>query len=415
LKVQDYLIKDFLDPEVLRTTINGVLARMETYSPVVIPGTGAVDDSDGELNDLFLSVLEKGGNGSFFEKLEERGISSRRFVLLAGIVSGNKSARSRETVSLITEKLRADSGCTAVVSTGGGGFVVLQPADGSSVLPADLAVGIIRFAQKETGNIPTMSLSDSFGPEDSLADVYRQVLDLLEYRIFLGHGRVIQSETVDSLIWMNPEDRKKIIREIRQALMVGDRKSFSEKLKELYSINASGMIQYNYLEYVNLKLVSLLIQYIDDNHLNEEFEPDFSEIRRLETVVEIHDWFRNNFDQAFELSELPEKKGAYNVHVRKALEIIENGYADDLSLDHIAEKLNLHKVYLGRVFKKATGKTCYDYIQHVRIEKAKELLLTTSLSMAQIAAQTGFTSYDHFASVFRKRTDITPSSFRKRL
>ncbi|MFW5843600.1 MAG: helix-turn-helix domain-containing protein [Spirochaetota bacterium] len=99
--------------------------------------------------------------------------------------------------------------------------------------------------------------------------------------------------------------------------------------------------------------------------------------------------------------------------VRKARQLIDEAYAEDLSLDRIAENVRLSPFHLSRIFKSATGSTVLDYLTARRIEAAQRLIREGTLSVKEIAAQVGYADQNYFSRVFRRITGLTPSAFRK--
>ncbi len=95
-----------------------------------------------------------------------------------------------------------------------------------------------------------------------------------------------------------------------------------------------------------------------------------------------------------------------------ALEYIESHYKDKFSLQAIAGELYVNGSYLLRVFKKYTGFTPLAYHNHVRCERAKELLVSTGECVAEIGEAVGFVSSAHFSHVFRKEEGCTPTEYR---
>ena len=69
--------------------------------------------------------------------------------------------------------------------------------------------------------------------------------------------------------------------------------------------------------------------------------------------------------------------------------------------------------YISQLFKNEIGVGFLNYLTSIRMEKAKSLLLTTSLSVAEIAEETGYNDYRVFTKVFKKTEGITPSQFRR--
>lgn len=97
----------------------------------------------------------------------------------------------------------------------------------------------------------------------------------------------------------------------------------------------------------------------------------------------------------------------------KAKEYVGMHLAERLLNEQIAQALFLNSDYLNRIFKKETGITLTEYIISQRIEKAKELLLTSGLSVSEIAMEVGFRSFSYFTKVFKKRTGKEPLKYRK--
>ncbi|MFI3200656.1 MAG: helix-turn-helix domain-containing protein [Eubacteriales bacterium] len=79
----------------------------------------------------------------------------------------------------------------------------------------------------------------------------------------------------------------------------------------------------------------------------------------------------------------------------------------------ISEVLNVSNSYISTIFKKTYDMGVIQYINYLRIEHAKELILTTDLSLKEIAAATGFTSDITFIRVFKKYENMTPKMFKK--
>ena len=87
--------------------------------------------------------------------------------------------------------------------------------------------------------------------------------------------------------------------------------------------------------------------------------------------------------------------------------------AEELSLSVLAEQFHLSPQYISQLFKSEIGVNFLAYLTNIRMEQAKKLLLTTSLSIADVAQQSGYGDYRVFTKVFRKSEGITPSQYRQ--
>ena len=95
-----------------------------------------------------------------------------------------------------------------------------------------------------------------------------------------------------------------------------------------------------------------------------------------------------------------------------AINFIETNYKTKITLEALSLKVNLSTFYFSRVFKKETGYSPYEYIIMIRLNEAKKLLKTTSLTIKEIAFSTGFNSESNFVTCFKNNTKLTPNGFR---
>ena len=92
-------------------------------------------------------------------------------------------------------------------------------------------------------------------------------------------------------------------------------------------------------------------------------------------------------------------------------ECIDDHYSEELSLDILADKMNMSSKYLSRVFKQVMGVNLSDYLAFVRVGKIKELLMT-EMSLNQIMESVGVFSRTTFTRMFRRQEGMTPTEYR---
>jgi AraC family transcriptional regulator len=99
--------------------------------------------------------------------------------------------------------------------------------------------------------------------------------------------------------------------------------------------------------------------------------------------------------------------------LKKAIEYIQAHLNEEIKLASIAAQLDMSQYYFVRLFKQSMHISPYQYVIQQRIDRAKHLLKTTSMSMSEIADRTGFSHQSQLTNQFRKIVGTTPSNYRK--
>jgi len=97
--------------------------------------------------------------------------------------------------------------------------------------------------------------------------------------------------------------------------------------------------------------------------------------------------------------------------VDKARRMIAQRYASELTIERIAKELHYSKSYFGQLFKAETGMSASEYINQVRVQKAKEMLFAGDYRIGEIAEKVGFRDQQYFARVFKKIVGCMPSEY----
>lgn len=98
--------------------------------------------------------------------------------------------------------------------------------------------------------------------------------------------------------------------------------------------------------------------------------------------------------------------------IRRIKEIIALRLEQDISLQYLAEQVNLNHRYLSVLFKTETGENLSDYVTQCRIEKAKNLIKHTQLKIQDISRLVGYPNAKYFMSVFKQTVGSTPTEYR---
>jgi len=281
-----------------------------------------------------------------------------------------------------------------------------------------LAEGIRRGIGEAAGISVTIGISRSFRGFGQIMEHYREAAAVIQYKILLGKGRILfYNSTCVPHKSISPEMIEDRISRIRSAAQGSQVDELNRELRQLFRQDLPSFMEYHYLQEVNSRLFAILLQLSASYHLTcrDIFGCGYlplDQVEKLETASEIGEWFCQAFARL-----ICEKEGMarrdYSLHIQSALAYIHQHYPQSIGLAQIAAALNLHKVYLCRLFKQETGENLAHYILHFRIGEAKRRLLTTDRSLAEIAGEVGFASMGHFSTAFRKSTGLAPAEFRR--
>lgn len=230
-------------------------------------------------------------------------------------------------------------------------------------------------------------------------DVDYSVMPTKEYNF--GKGLELEQERRirDAVKKRNPEEVRRILTEIFTDI---------EKNK----IERSGC---SYL-FDNLVIVAVSIC--------KKYDLDFSEIykhsvtimeyvKNLERLKKCEDFFRNLFEKIIKQLAKMDSLRCYSAPVKKAIAYIYENYSKSISLSNVAEGLQMNYSYLSTLFKTEVGIGFSEYLNNVRLEKAKEMLDSGDQKLKKIATDSGFVSYSYFLNMFKKKYGVTPTEYQQ--
>jgi len=99
--------------------------------------------------------------------------------------------------------------------------------------------------------------------------------------------------------------------------------------------------------------------------------------------------------------------------VQATKEYLESHYSDDISLEDIAEQVNISPQYFSKLIKKTTGFNFIDWLSMLRVKKAKELLANSNITVKEVCFMVGYKDPNYFSRIFKKRIGLTPSEYVK--
>lgn len=251
----------------------------------------------------------------------------------------------------------------------------------------------------------------------------KSALNAHDYKMILGNNQIIYIDDVEPKQGtnqdLNLEFNDIVERKVTRMLKSGAIKEFNDYLDEVFNHIALNKNKTNENQLYLFELITQIIT------TSKELKLDLTKIENAEL---------NLFELMKENQELDYIKSTilllanYVMEtgtrtrllstaklVTLAKEYVKKEYKDwELNVQKVSEYLNYSPNYFSTVFKKETGCSFMNYLMDVRLEAAKELLLTTELKSLEIALEVGFSSSNYFAYCFKKRLNISPTLYRKK-
>lgn len=227
----------------------------------------------------------------------------------------------------------------------------------------------------------------------------------IKARIILG---------VDSFVPYPYDKEKQLIYAIQTGNSTEARKYLNEILGHIFFASADNLnaIKIRAMELCVLISRAALDGGADMNNIyqyNLQFMSDFYELQNIDEVCfALNEILKHFTKETFSFAEVK--------HVdllSKAVSFIRTNYMHKISLDDVSEYIYLSPSYLSKIFKEELGTNFNNYLNSVRIEKSKILLLSEQLSIFEISELVGFFDQSYFNKVFKRTTGMTPKKYRE--
>ncbi len=279
--------------------------------------------------------------------------------------------------------------------------------------------GFPRRFQEEVARSTSISLSiavsDSGDSIERLAFLYSAALKEIFRRFYLGRACIIlpgqRKETDDTGTEYPALAQKQLVED----LMSGDIGTAKRRYLEIVSLLSSWPVPKADLAFAHLVFtVTLAIEAILRNNFpSEPTRPrEALSLADFETMAELNAHFFGLFEHVASL--MGRKKTIRNSEmVAHVTEMVEKGYADrNLCLKSVAGELGISPNHLGRLYRRVTSEALPDRIMRIRMDRARELLSTTDLTIGQVSDAIGFTNDGYFYKAFKRQHGITPAEYR---
>jgi len=286
-------------------------------------------------------------------------------------------------------------------------------------ITSDMLTMIMKEVQAACEEYLKLGLTIAVTPQSSdphqLYTQYKQVKEASLHRFFKGRGAIIEAQhqpLVQKAHNFPIGKEKRLVEALKTGKSEESKQLFNEIMEETqhYPLHTAQLTT----KHLTVTLENMIADIERNGSLQLSFDSDLilPKFEYYETLEDMTADFYKLFDMM--TSKLNEKRSGKQEEItRKINELIETHYADQaLGLNYIADELNMSSYHISRVYRQQNSTTIVDTINHVRMEHAKKMLIESVISIAEIAANTGYTSSSYFHRMFKKLYGVTPSEFR---
>ena len=255
---------------------------------------------------------------------------------------------------------------------------------------------------------------------DNLLDIrlsWQGARSAVSYRVIYGNARAINIAEIDPM--KNGDERweEQEIQKILKRIRMGSREELETEISHcIRRFVQNGTTMQKYQIFI-MGLLTEIFRFCNNNQLDStEFYGEkgetFERCMQMESPEELEHWLLKICEK-LQKTVQQERQASTKSFVSRAVEYVQEHYSDrNITVESVCRELGVSAAYFSTIFKKETGKTFISFLTDYRMEKAVELLMTTSDKTYIIAEKVGYADPNYFSYAFKKQYSMSPSKYR---
>lgn len=264
----------------------------------------------------------------------------------------------------------------------------------------------------------TIGLGKTVGSVDRLSESLRTAENAAAQRLLEGTGKLLEDTSGDKSAFDGDGLLSDLNKSMATALEVLDKdmvcaalSSFREQALASPGLSGRDLFQLALSAY---RICSMILR---NHHVKAgDIEADYQNFVQCadlcSSVASLLQHLSRTVTEAVD-TVLSDRQQADKKPVRAAKQYIQENFKNPVSLEEVADFVGFNATYFSTLFKKESGTNFQEYLSEVRMDKAKELLKETNLTVANICSQVGYQDLKHFVKIFKKYTGLKPNEYRK--
>ncbi len=261
-------------------------------------------------------------------------------------------------------------------------------------------------------------VSSIFTDKSQLQTSYAQALSALN-KTTLNGGIIFSDGMSYSSGQENPEKKSNSIGEFKNQIITKLTSSDSNGVKSFLELYTSELIsQKPASDKIKNQFFDLIVtannatRELNKNFTSDTFDNAFATLS-TENDIKLIKEFAQKFLMECTQAVTNVKKAEENPIIKKVCSYVDENLSCDISLETAADFAGVSSFYLSKLFKEEKGETFINFISDKRLEKSRQLLEQTELSIKEITAEVGYNDQNYFSRIFKNKYGLSPKEYRK--
>ena len=263
----------------------------------------------------------------------------------------------------------------------------------------------------------TIGVGNRYNHIEDTSYSYMNALSALNYSLIVGNDRIIYIEDVEPKHskMLSFDELKK--RSLITSIKVGTPEEIRKTIGDIFADIMEAQNPYEDYQVFLFEILTAILEVARDLNVNMNnlFGIDYNlfvEIHKFKDLWKVRDWITSICIKVRSYIS-KERQDSSKQIVNDAIQYLKENYSNgEITIDRVCKMLHISTGYFSALFKRETKLTFVNYLTHIRMEAAKELLRTTNLKSFEIAQKVGYSEPNYFSYCFKKNFGISPSEYR---
>jgi len=273
---------------------------------------------------------------------------------------------------------------------------------------------VLSYIQEFLGFETTIGVSSIFKHLSEFPSYYQQAKKAKNHGVYYKVGSIVFFNDIDKNLIENVNLDDELLQDFDKAIMYYDKIKLENYLNGLKDIILTDDKHHYNRQYLLLNLANRVVKFSESlNSSNVLSSEIINKVLSFKDLEQLFSWI---YHSAIKIREENSNSQVTKVEslVERAFNVIESNYSDSsLSLEQVAEELDISVSYLSSLIKKYKKLTFNKYLIKVRMEKAEELLRYSNDKIITISEAVGYNEVYYFSHSFKRYTSMSPKEYRK--